>query len=73
MDNISLLVAVLWHHESLEVGRCKFMINAPVVWVLHGEHPLDVEHYLVEKVGSIIVALGDIHVEAVEVILVLLV
>ena len=73
LHHIALLVAVGGHHESFEVRGGQLVIYSAVVGVLHREHPLHVVHQFVEQVGRLVIALGDIRVQGIVVIAVLLV
>ena len=59
--HIALLVAVLGHHETLEVGIGEFVVHTAVVGVLHREHPMQVVVHLVEEVGCAVPVLRDVE------------
>ena len=65
--HIAGLVAVGRHDKALEIGCSQFMIDTPIVGILHGEQPFQVEHHLVQEVGRMVSAFGDVGVEFVKV------
>ena len=71
--HVALLLAVRRHDEALEVGRGQLVVDTAVVGILHGEHPAQVVHHLVEHVGRLVLALRDVDAEAVVIATVLLV
>ena len=70
---IAGLMAVCRLHEPFKVWSGELMIHAPVFGILHREQPLQVEHHLVEQVGSSIAALRNVCVQLVKIVFVLLI
>ena len=64
--HIALLLAVFWHHESLKVRGGEFMIYSSIGWILHGEHPLQVIHHLIQDIRYLIVGFRNLKIERIE-------
>ena len=62
-NNISGLLTICWHDETLEVRRCQFVVDSAIVRILHGKEPAQIEHHFVKEIGSLIAALGDMGIE----------
>ena len=73
LHHVALLVALNGHHHSLEVRRGQLVIDTAVVGILHGNHPFQVIHQLVQEVSRLVTLLRDVHLQGIEVSLVLLV
>ena len=71
--HISLLLTSCRHHKAFEVRGGQLMIHASIVRVLHGKHPLQVIHDLIQQVGCLVPTLRDIHLQRIVIDFVLLV
>ena len=69
----NMLMAVFWHHESLEVRSGELMIHPSIRRVLHRKHPFKIVHDFIEKIRNLVGGFRDIGMNAIEVILVELV
>ncbi len=67
--HITLLLAVFWHHQSLKVRGGEFMMHSSIGWILHGEHPLQVIHHLIQDIRYLIVGFRKLKIERIESIL----
>ena len=73
LHHIALLVTIGGHDKALEIGSRQFVVNASVIGILHGDHPLEIKHELVKQVCSAVAALGNVGVETIEILFVLLI
>ena len=71
--HIAELMTVGWTDKCLKIGGCELMIYTSVRGVLHGEHPAQVEHHLVQQVGRRVTAFWDMCVQPREIVFILLV
>ena len=66
--HIARLLAVSRHDKTLEVWSGQFVIHTPIVRILHGEQPLQIEHHLIQEVGCLVATFGDVCLQFIEIV-----